>query len=135
MSGDVSDGVLEALDGYLRFQEPTILEPSRRWTVRVGLDREFDVGDRVALVDEDGAAFGVATVRSTLRTTADDFVRFDVDGYPRFVTTAEFLEHLAPYYPDRPIEPRTIVDAIELEDVVDETAAVLDEVDAPAVVR
>lgn len=107
------------MNAYLRFDHREILEPGRWITVRIGLERELAVGDRIALIDQNGLAFAFATVRWTARMKADDVAYHDFDGYPTFLTTGAFLEHTRPYYPDREVEPDTVVSVIALEDIIE----------------
>lgn len=115
---DCREAITDGGMSYFRFQERTILEPGRWITIRVALERDLDVGDRVALIDEDDLAFAFATIQWVARMRADDVAYHDFAGYPTFTTTADFLVHIRPYYPDRSVGPETVVDVVALENIV-----------------
>jgi uncharacterized protein YqfB (UPF0267 family) len=64
---DVVDVIRYATDAYLRFKDEyiaPILRGDKTTTVRYGLEREFNPGTEVALIDEDDDTFAEATVEA-----------------------------------------------------------------------
>jgi len=123
------------LDGYLRFEVLKIASDERDWTVRVGFDRPISVGDRLTLVDSQNRVFAVATVATIIETTVDGFVGYNPSRYPKLRTTGQVVEHLQEYYPETDIDLDTVLNAIELEEVTTDTAAIVSEIDSGAIVR
>lgn len=76
-------------------------------TARYGLEHDLRPGDRIDLLDDDGARFANARVCWVGEMTAAQFVRADLDGHRSYASVAAFLDEIRSYYPDAEIGPDT----------------------------
>lgn len=114
---DVVEMVQFATEQYLKFDDDLVddvLDWSHTTTIRYDLERDFDVGDTVALVNEAGDTFDHATVAGVYELTVEQAVEQEIEPHH---TVADLVERLRNLYETYDIHADTVVTAIQLEDV------------------
>lgn len=94
---------VSVIDGYLKFSDKhiePILEKEKTLTARYGLDRKFDEGEIIDLLDSEGRRFCKAKVLLTHNTTVENFVNLDFEGHKSYSSVDEFINELSNYYPN-----------------------------------
>jgi len=112
---DVTDVIEYDATHYLRFAKEyvdPILRGDKTATVRVGFERDFDVGDTVDLIDTDDDKFAEATVAAVFEGPVETVVRNDF-GHYEGVDPADFVDTLSEHYPNQDVDGSTTVTAIE----------------------
>lgn len=119
---DVADAIEYDATHYLRFADEyvdDVLAGDKRVTMRVGFERDFDVGDIVDLIDEDGDKFAEVTVEHTTDGTVEDVTAVSTNGFSMATTAAAiegWVETLQEHY-DQEIDRDTVATAIAWDDV------------------
>lgn len=112
---DVTDVIEYDATHYLRFAKEyvdPILRGDKTATVRVGFERDFDVGDTVDLIDTDDDKFAEATVAAVFKGPVEAVVRNDF-GHYEGVDPDAFVDTLSEHYPEANVSKSTTVTAIE----------------------
>lgn len=101
------------------YVEP-ILDGVKETTARVDLEdhRRPSPGDRLVLLDQDGARIAEATVAWVGSMSARSYVEDDWIDYPQHPTVGAFLDDLRRHYPDAEITPTTELDVLRWTDLV-----------------
>lgn len=88
-------------------------------TARLHGDYDLEVGEEIALTDENGKEFGRATVAAVIRNiTIRDFVQMELKGHKVYDNADEAVDEFSGYYPDEDITIHTKLDLIKFTDVV-----------------
>ena len=122
---DVTDVIEYDVTHYLRFADEyvdPILRGDKTATVRVGFERDFDVGDVVDLIDTNDDKFAEATVAAVFEGPVESVVRNDF-GHYEGVDPADFVDTLSEHYPEANVDGSTTVTAIEFYGVEGEPKA------------
>lgn len=127
---DVTDPIEYDATHYLRFADRyvnDVLAGRKTATIRVGFERDFDVGDVVDLIDEDGDKFAEATVDAVVEGSVEHVVKMapgkwgpphEDEGDLPNDTVGFVTERLRRHYSDS-VDAETTVTAIALRDVHD----------------
>lgn len=112
---DVTDVIEYDATHYLRFADEyvdPILSGEKTATVRVGFERDFDVGDTVDLVDTNDDKFAEAQVAAVFEGPVESIVRNGF-GHYQGVDPDDFVDAISEHYPDTDVTKATTVTAIE----------------------
>jgi len=116
---DVVDVIRYATDAYLRFVDVLIgdiLSGKKKATVRYQLERDIEVGEVIAAIDEDGDVFAELTVEGVFEMTPAQVIEYGVAQYEGH--SVEFLvERLRELYDDDTIDRDTPVTVVLWGDV------------------
>jgi len=113
---DVVDVIRYAAKAYLRFDDEYIgplLSGDKSVTVRYELEREFEVGSPISLIDGDGDTFATATVEAVLDMPVGRVFDF---GIGRYESTDALIDTLRRLYGDDSIDDGTYVTVVLLGD-------------------
>lgn len=116
---DVVDTIQFATDGYLRFKDRyvrPILHGDKTTTVRHGLERTFDPGETVVLIDEDGGTFATTTVEAYIDMPVRRVCDFGIAGHEAD-DVADLVTTLRDLYDDDTIDANSYVSVILFGDV------------------
>lgn len=84
-------------------------------TIRYDFDHDFNRGDIVDLVNQNGHKLTEAKIVTQCELRADWISFADFEGHRRYTTTGELLEELSEYYPDAHLHPKVVLDVIVFE--------------------
>lgn len=94
-----------------------------KWlTARYQFEREYEPGDRIALVTPGGHVFAIAVVDEVQQMSIQEFVAAELDGHKQYADVDSCIEALEAYYPDAPLTATTPLTVVFLAEVVDVNA-------------
>ncbi|AAM88749.1 ASCH domain-containing protein [Natrialba phage PhiCh1] len=92
-----------------------IMDGEKTVTIRYEFEHEFEQGDVINLLNQNGHKLTTAKAVTQFELRADWVSFADFEGHRRYTTTGELLDELAEYYPGEPIGPETVLDVIVFE--------------------
>ncbi|GAB3669615.1 hypothetical protein GCM10028856_17560 [Halopiger thermotolerans] len=92
-----------------------IMDGEKTVTIRYDFEHEFEQGDLVDLVNQNGHKLTTAKIVTQCELRADWIAFADFEGHRRYTTTGELLEELSEYYSDANLHPKIVLDVIVFE--------------------
>lgn len=111
---DVVDVIRYATDAYLRFADRyvvPILDGDKKTTIRFGLERSFEPGDQIALIDEADDVFAEAVVETTVELSVERVVEWGIGKWGDH-DVDDLVDTLRGLYDDDSIDGDTVVTAV-----------------------